>query len=129
LSSAWKNLSSAWNASSIYDFGSFQIFKNYGFESGPALMGWESVSFGFPHSGLPVAEGTIIGQIADWNYSLQGLLGLDPRPGNFSELGGFNDPQKSLMQILKDKKAVPSLSYGYTAGANYRKFLSIDVYF
>lgn len=46
-----------------------------------------------------------------------GVLGLNPRPTNFTTQ---NDPQASFLQLLKNQSFIPSLSYGYTAGAPYR---------
>jgi hypothetical protein len=45
-----------------------------------------------------------------------GRLGMDVKPSNFSE---FENPQGSLIQTLKEENYIPSLSYGYTAGAYY----------
>lgn len=46
-----------------------------------------------------------------------GVFGLGPIPTNFSD---FNDPQPSYMYSIKNQSLIPSLSYGYTAGAPYR---------
>jgi hypothetical protein len=46
-----------------------------------------------------------------------GMLGLNPRPTNFTDL---NDPQTSYLSLLKQQNYIPSLSYSYTAGAQYR---------
>ncbi|MCJ1396865.1 hypothetical protein MMC11_000055 [Xylographa trunciseda] len=44
-----------------------------------------------------------------------GYLGLAPRTPQFG-----NSTQPSLLTSLKNKNSIPSLSYGYTAGASYR---------
>lgn len=46
-----------------------------------------------------------------------GMLGLNPRPTNFSD---FNHPQPSYLSLLYENSKIPSLSYSYTAGAQYR---------
>lgn len=46
-----------------------------------------------------------------------GILGVNPRPTNFSDL---DDPQTSYVSLLKEQGYIPSLSYSYTAGAQYR---------
>lgn len=46
-----------------------------------------------------------------------GELGLNPRPTNFTT---FNDPQTSFLSLLYEQSFIPSLSYSYTAGAQYR---------
>ena len=47
-----------------------------------------------------------------------GNLGLTPRPVNFT----WDDPTQSFLSTLKDQKVIPSLSFGYNAGAPYRTF-------
>jgi hypothetical protein len=46
-----------------------------------------------------------------------GLFGLTPRSKNFTS---FNNPIPSLMQSLQNESQIPSLSWGYTAGNQYR---------
>ena len=45
------------------------------------------------------------------------MFGLGPLPTNFS---GFDQPQPSYMSTLKNQSLIPSLSFGYSAGASYR---------
>ncbi|MCJ1464621.1 hypothetical protein MMC07_003234 [Pseudocyphellaria aurata] len=47
----------------------------------------------------------------------RGTWGINPRPANLSN---FKNPMESLLSTLKQKNFIPSLSYGYTAGAHYR---------
>lgn len=47
-----------------------------------------------------------------------GIFGLGPKPSNFSD---FANPQPSLMQTMKDREKIPSISFAYTAGASYRQ--------
>lgn len=49
--------------------------------------------------------------------SYLGQFTVNPRPINFTD---FNDPQPSYMTLLKEQNYIPSLSFGYTAGAQYR---------
>ena len=46
-----------------------------------------------------------------------GVFGLGQKPTNFSD---YNDPQSSYMWSLKNQSLIPSLSFGYSAGAPYR---------
>lgn len=46
-----------------------------------------------------------------------GAFGLRPDPANFTTQ---NDPQPSFMSQLVNNNSIPSLSYGYTAGNQYR---------
>ncbi|KAK6341473.1 hypothetical protein TWF696_008546 [Orbilia brochopaga] len=51
------------------------------------------------------------------NQWYSGLFGLGNQPTNFTN---FNDPQPSFLTSLYNKGLIPSLSWGYQAGANYR---------
>ena len=46
-----------------------------------------------------------------------GVLGLNPRPTNFTT---FNDRATSLLSLLYEQNKIPSLSFSYNAGAKYR---------
>ena len=46
-----------------------------------------------------------------------GIFALGPKPTNFTS---FDDPQPSYMWSLKNQSLIPSLSWGYTAGAPYQ---------
>lgn len=46
-----------------------------------------------------------------------GLIGLNPRPTNFTN---FTDPVPSFLSTLKNRSMIPSLSWAYTAGNQYR---------
>ena len=46
-----------------------------------------------------------------------GTLGLNPRPTNFTS---FNDRATSLLTLLYEQNKIPSLSFSYNAGAQYR---------
>ena len=47
-----------------------------------------------------------------------GNFGLGQQPTNFANL---TSPQPSFLTALKAQNAIPSLSWGYTAGAHYRE--------
>jgi hypothetical protein len=71
---------------------------------------------------LPSLDNQIIAGIATNNYWL-GFLGLSPIPFNFSsqdDATSMRDPQPSFLSNLKNQSLIPSLSWGYTAGASYR---------
>jgi hypothetical protein len=50
-----------------------------------------------------------------------GIFGLNTQPVNFTSLGNFSSP--SFISTLKDEGTIPSLSWSYTAGAKYRKYI------
>lgn len=81
-----------------------------------ALYGSDTVSLGLPGSGLPSLQQQVVGGIAAKSFYM-GMFGLNPAASNFST---FNDPVESYMATLKSQNEIPSLSFGYTAGAPYR---------
>jgi hypothetical protein len=48
-----------------------------------------------------------------------GIFGLNNQPVNFSSLGNYSAP--SFITTLKGNNDIPSLSWSYTAGAQYRE--------
>jgi hypothetical protein len=71
---------------------------------------------------LPSLDNQIIAGIATNDYWL-GYIGLSPISFNFSsqdDATSMRDPQPSFLSNLKNQSLIPSLSWGYTAGASYR---------
>lgn len=79
-------------------------------------FGYDTVSLGYEGEGGSTLKNTTVGTIATNDFWL-GIFGLHPRPTNFSS---FDEPSPSYMTLLKEQSYIPSLSYGYTAGAQYR---------
>ncbi|KAF2873635.1 aspartic peptidase domain-containing protein [Massariosphaeria phaeospora] len=103
-----------WVPNSIFEIGvktnlDFEVFGDFGFDS--VTLGWQG-------SGGPIVEHSIVAGIGDTHFSWLGVLGLNPRPTNFTSLP--NSPQLSLIQTLKSQGSIPSVSWAYTAGAQYR---------
>jgi hypothetical protein len=101
---------------SIFQLGveenlNFSVFGDFGFDA--VTLGWQG-------SRGPSVEHSIVAGIADTTFSWLGVLGLNPRPTNFSTFP--NNPQVSFVQSLKDYNNIPSLSWAYTAGAQYREW-------
>lgn len=80
------------------------------------LYGFDTVGLGLQNSGGITLQSQVIAGIATKNFYL-GIFGLGPKPSNFSD---FDYPQPTFMRTLKDQNKIPSLSFGYTAGAAYR---------
>jgi hypothetical protein len=100
---------------SVYDLG-LETNLNY---TGRGLYGLDTIGLGVDNSSGPALPNQIVaGLVTDEFYV--GMLGIGPRPTNFS---GFGDPQRSLLETLRDEKLIPSLSWSYTAGAPYRKYV------
>ncbi|KAL1796240.1 hypothetical protein ACET3X_004780 [Alternaria dauci] len=100
------NMSSTWNAIGLYELG---LGRDYGI-TGSGLHG-------FDHVGI---DNLTMEKLAVTAYASPGLwigqMGLLPLPLNFSET--ISSP--ALISALKDEGQIPSLAYGYQAGAPYR---------
>ncbi|KXT03961.1 hypothetical protein AC578_9294 [Pseudocercospora eumusae] len=106
------NESLTWVANSMYNVG---IEQSLGMDTqGPT--GFDTVTLGWQGSAIGTVNHSVVFNLQDSQYWL-GLLGLKPQPSNFTT---FNDPQPSIMQDLVNHNITPSLSYGYTAGNQYR---------
>jgi hypothetical protein len=113
------NASSTWKTIGLYDL-ILEETLNY---TGNGLYGFDTV--GTMVDGGVVLDKQVVAGIATKDFFL-GVLGLGPKPSNFSN---FEHPQASFMQSLQDQKKIPSRSFGYTAGAPYREFcLSIAMH-
>ncbi|KAF9736913.1 hypothetical protein PMIN06_010682 [Paraphaeosphaeria minitans] len=109
-----KNSSLTWIPNSIFELGveenlDYDVFGDFGFDT--VTLGWQG-------SNGPSVEHSVVAGIADTTLTWLGVLGLNPRPTNFSTFP--NSPQPSLVQLLKTQNSIPSLSWAYTAGAPYR---------
>lgn len=82
-----------------------------------ALYGFDTVQIGSPGKGNATVDHQVVGGIAAPDFYL-GSLGLHNRNVVFQadQLG-----QSSFISLLSSNKQIPSLSYGFTAGAFYRK--------
>ena len=107
-----KNDSLTYLAESIYDT---EIEKNLGLGT-VGNGGYETIELGWQGSGGPSIDHMPLFDIADLAYWI-GLFGLNPLATNFSTL---NNPQPSYMHSLYNQSKIPSISYGYTAGNQYR---------
>ena len=85
--------------------------------TGNGDFAFDSVTLGLPGAGAPVLSHQLFAGIATKQFYLA-TWGMAPRPAN---LTNFNEPQQSVLSVLKETNQIPSLSYGYTAGAPYRK--------
>lgn len=111
------SLSSTWSINNITANGTFtlELEGNLGY-SGNGDYGFDTVGMSWQGSGTPSLEQQIVGKIATKEFYL-GIFGLDPKRTNFTN---FNDPVPSYMATLKERNIIPSISWGYTAGNQYR---------
>lgn len=83
--------------------------------SGSADYGFDNITLGWPGSGGPTLDHQVVTGLATKDFYV-GSLGLSPYPINFTN---FSSPFPSMLTTLKNDNIIPSLSYGYTAGAPY----------
>ena len=85
-----------------------------------AAYAFETFALGISDSvGCPPLKNQVVAAYANDDYYV-GMFGLNPQPVNFTNL---TDPSPSLLTTLRSKDVIPSLSWGYTAGARYREFI------
>jgi hypothetical protein len=104
--------SKTWNERGFYQLWTE---RNMGLE-GNGKYGYDSVGIGYPGERGPTIKNVTIGALITPNFWL-GHFGLHPKPTNFS---AFEEPSPSYMTYLFKNKLIPSISFGYTAGARYR---------
>ena len=111
------NESTSWAQNNVTSNGTFTLGleENLGY-TGNGLFGYDTVGLGFQGSNGPSLDQQIVAGIATPEFYM-GMFGLDPRPTNFSN---YNHPAPSYMSNLKDHNLIPSLSWAYTAGNQYR---------
>ncbi|CAG8953789.1 hypothetical protein HYFRA_00006681 [Hymenoscyphus fraxineus] len=104
--------STSWTANNNF---SLFLEEKLGLE-GNGQFGFDTVSLGYTGGDAVSLEQQSVAAIASPDYWF-GLFGLDPEPSNFTNM---NDPKPSFLGNLASRNLIPSLSWGYTAGANYR---------
>ena len=109
--------SSTWNYNNASVNGTFTLGleTNLGY-SGNGDYGYDTVVLGYQGGNGPSLPQQTIAGIATKEFYL-GVFGLNPRSTNFST---FDDPIPSYMATLKNRSMIPSLSWAYTAGNQYR---------
>ena len=113
--------SSSWFRKDIYQLNA-AINLGYGTNE-------QNGTYGFDTMSLPSTSGSsskkldhqVIAGIATHKFYL-GSIGLAPQTVNFSNSG---DSSPSFISSLKEQNLIPSLSYGYNAGAYYSKKAAI----
>lgn len=85
---------------------------------GNGLYGFDSVGLGLEGEEGPSVQNATLGTLITPNFWL-GHIGLNPKPTNFSVV---EDPVPSYLVNLFNQKNIPSVSFGYTAGSQYRRF-------
>lgn len=102
------NTSTTWDDQGAFALG---LDPQLGF-GGDGIYGFDSIAFGDQFS----VPSQVIGVINTTDHWL-GYFGLGVEPTNFTS----TDKPTFLDSIVENQSLIPSHSYGYTAGAHYRK--------
>lgn len=105
--------SSTWKAQGYYGI---LVEENLGINR-TAFFGNDTISLGLPGSGGPTLENQVLGTTIAAEFSV-GFFGVNPKPLNWTTM---EHGQPSYITTLKEKNIIPSVSFGYTAGNQYRK--------
>lgn len=81
------------------------------------LYGHDTIGLGGRGSSGPTLQNQIVAGIKSERYYL-GMFGVNRKPTSFN---GVDGEQPSYMSSLKNQGIIPSESFGYTAGAQYRE--------
>ena len=105
------NSSSTWS-----EHGNFELSTEQNLNlSAVATLGNDTLGLGIQGSGGPILQDQVIGGYTDDDFYL-GFFGVNSAPINFT--GG--QTQASYLTTLFDQKLIPSITFGYTAGNQYR---------
>ena len=103
------------NSLSINGTFNFELESNLGYFSN-AQYGYDTVTLGWQGSGGPSLQHQMVAGIVTKDFYL-GLFGVNPRPANFTN---FDTSFPSFISDLKNQSLIPSVSYAYTSGNQYR---------
>jgi hypothetical protein len=103
-----------------YSLSDVAVMKNHGLGNEAVHMALDIAALGYPGGDNTKPEKNAIFEFISMDFTLQGLIGLHQPGVNLSNTGGFSYPNPSFIQTMKDANHIPSVSYGYTAGAKYR---------
>ena len=111
------NTSSTWQDQGIYALGVELNLPDYTNDFVNGNYGLESLGLGLPGSGGVTLDNQVVAAISTKDFYL-GNLGVTARPTNFTT---FDDPQTSFLSSLYERGHIPSLTFGYSAGNQYRE--------
>lgn len=102
----------------IYNTSIYQISTELNLQlNNNAVYGFDTVQIGSPGMDNATVDHQVVAGIATQDFYL-GSLGLHNRKVLFSS---DQEGLPSFISLLSSSKQIPSLSYGFTAGASYRK--------
>ena len=106
------NSSTSWQQHGYYELS---VEPNLGLTT-QAVYGNDTVTLGIQGSGGPTLQDQIVAAYIDTDLYL-GMFGLNPSSTNFTST---DQNRPSYLSSLKTSNIIPSLSFGYTAGNQYR---------
>ena len=114
--------SSTWNIKHLYGLGvESNLGTRYSGNGVSGTYGYDTLGIQGKGANASVNHQVIASILTDTYYV--GNLGLSPYPIKFPISGAAApDTSPSLLNSLKNENLIPSLSYGYTAGASYRQY-------
>ena len=110
--------SSSWISIGNYALGA-ESNLGYTTNSDNGYYGVDTVGVGKAGAGNVSVDGQLVAGLLTKDFYL-GSIGLANRPTIF---GSDNHPRPSFLSSLQNQSLIPSLAYGFTAGASYRKIL------
>ncbi|KAL8693775.1 MAG: hypothetical protein Q9218_001471 [Villophora microphyllina] len=116
------NSSTSWSHVADFELGVENNLRNYSGNHDNGNYGFDTLALGYLGSGGPTVKQSVIAGIETKDFYL-GNIGLSSQPINFTTI---DNPAPSLLSQLKSSNQIPSLSYGYSAGAPYREILEHD---
>ena len=84
--------------------------------TGNGRYGFDTITLDWQGGGGPSLKNQTLAGIAAKDFYL-GIFGLTARPNNFTT---YNDPIPSYMENLRSGNLIPSTTWAYTAGNQYR---------
>ena len=94
-----------------------EVYLGYDYS---APLGLDTLALGVSDPiGGPTVQSQVVSALAPYSFYL-GVFGLGHQGTNISN---FTDPHPTFLTSLKNENLIPSLSWAYTAGAPYRKFI------
>lgn len=109
-----QNISKTYKDQGLFQLGAERNLNFTDYDNGD--YGFDTLALGYAGAGGVSLEQQVVAGIATKDFYL-GFLGLTPRPVNFS----LTESSPSFLSNLKNQSKIPSLSYGYSAGAYYRR--------
>lgn len=105
--------STSWTDKGNY---SMRLEENLGY-SDQAMYGFDTIALGLSEAiGSPQVNSQVVAAFEN-NDFYTGIFGLGHEGTNFTDY----TPNATFLTSLKERDMIPSLSWGYTAGAAYRK--------